>query len=91
MYNQVSSKTLCELLNRGKPFFAVIFLQFGLAGMDIISKAALNEGMSNYVFVVYRHAIATIIIAPFALILDKSLTLSLSLYIYLFVLSSSIS
>ncbi|KVH90586.1 hypothetical protein Ccrd_007462 [Cynara cardunculus var. scolymus] len=35
--------------NRGKPFFGVIFLQFGFAGMDILSKAALNEGMSNYV------------------------------------------
>lgn len=64
---------------RAKPFLAVLFLQFGLAGMDILSKAALNEGMSNYVFVVYRHAIATIVIAPFAIILDKSLSLSLSL------------
>ncbi|CAL5334907.1 unnamed protein product [Camellia sinensis] len=39
--------------------------------MDILSKVALNEGMSNYVFVVYRHAIATIVITPFAVILDK--------------------
>lgn len=54
-----------------KPFFAVVFLQFGLAGMDILSKAALNQGMSNYVLVVYRHAVATIVIAPFALIFDK--------------------
>lgn len=59
---------------RAKPFLAVIFLQFGLAGMDILSKAALNEGMNNYVFVVYCHAIATIIIAPFAVILDRSVS-----------------
>lgn len=76
MNNQVS-----KLFNKGKPFFAVIFLQFGLAGMDVLSKAALNEGMSNYVFVVYRHAIATLVMAPFALILDKKkrpkMTLSL--------------
>lgn len=64
---------------RAKPFFAVIFLQFGLAGMDILSKVALNEGMSNYVFVVYRHAIATAVIAPFAIILDKYLSTSVSL------------
>lgn len=63
--------TTSELFIRAKPFLAVIFLQFGLAGMDILSKAALNEGMSNYVFVVYRHAVATIVIAPFAIILDK--------------------
>ncbi|WOG96673.1 hypothetical protein DCAR_0416009 [Daucus carota subsp. sativus] len=60
-----------KVFMRAKPFLAVLFLQFGLAGMDILSKAALNEGMSNYVFVVYRHAIATIVIAPFAIILDK--------------------
>lgn len=61
-----------------KPFFAVVFLQFGLAGMDILSKAALNQGMSNYVLVVYRHAVATIVIAPFALIFDKYFSLFLS-------------
>ncbi|GAA0153299.1 hypothetical protein LIER_11570 [Lithospermum erythrorhizon] len=67
--NQLSSRS--KLFNKLKPFVAVIFLQFGIAGMDIISKVALNEGMSNYVFVVYRHAIATIVIAPFAIVLDK--------------------
>ena len=58
-------------LQRMKPFIAVIFMQVGLAGMDVLSKAALNQGMSNYVFVVYRHAVATIVMAPFALVLDK--------------------
>ncbi|KAF4385362.1 hypothetical protein G4B88_026645 [Cannabis sativa] len=43
----------------------------GVKGMDVLSKAALNQGMSNYVLVVYRHAVATIIIAPFAIFLDK--------------------
>ncbi|KAI7728714.1 hypothetical protein M8C21_019085 [Ambrosia artemisiifolia] len=62
-----------EFLKNGKPFFAVIFIQFGFAGMDILSKAALNEGISNYVFVVYRHAIATIVMAPFALIFDRKI------------------
>ncbi|XP_061341433.1 WAT1-related protein At2g37450-like isoform X5 [Gastrolobium bilobum] len=56
---------------RMKPLIAVVFLQFGLAGMDVLSKAALNKGMSNYVFVVYRHAVAFVVIAPFAVILDK--------------------
>lgn len=69
---------LLERVKAAKPFFAVIFLQFGLAGMDILSKAALNQGMSNYVLVVYRHVVATAVVAPFALILDKSLILSFS-------------
>ncbi|KAI3822641.1 hypothetical protein L1987_10236 [Smallanthus sonchifolius] len=64
---------LNELFKNGKPFFAVIFIQFGFAGMDILSKAALNEGISNYVFVVYRHAVATILMAPFAIIFDRKI------------------
>lgn len=71
-----------KLFAGAKPFLAVIFLQFGMAGMDILSKAALSEGMSNYVFVVYRHAIATVVIAPFAIILDKYISISLSYYMH---------
>lgn len=61
---------------RLKPFIAVVFLQTGFAGMDVLCKAALNKGMSNYVLVVYRHVVAFLVITPFAVILDKSLSLS---------------
>ncbi|CAI0446534.1 unnamed protein product [Linum tenue] len=61
-----------EWLEKMKPVIAVVMLQVGSAGMDVISKVALNEGMSNYVFVVYRHAVATLLISPFALLLDRS-------------------
>ncbi|KAL2344981.1 hypothetical protein Fmac_006266 [Flemingia macrophylla] len=60
-----------KLFNRLKPFIGVVFLQFGYAGMDVLSKAALNKGMSNYVFVVYRHVFAFVVMAPFALVLEK--------------------
>ena len=57
--------------DKAKPFLAVVLMQFGYAGMSIISKHALNEGMSQHVLVVYRHAVATIVIAPFAFIFDR--------------------
>ncbi|CAL1387266.1 unnamed protein product [Linum trigynum] len=60
-----------KLCNQAKPFLAVIFIQSGYAGMSIISKFALDQGMSQHVLVVYRHAIATAVIAPFALIFDR--------------------
>ncbi|XP_039066030.1 WAT1-related protein At2g37460-like isoform X2 [Hibiscus syriacus] len=66
MQNQVDS------LGKFKPFFAVIFLQVSFAGNDVLSKAALNQGMNNYAVVVYRHAIATLLMAPFAAILEKA-------------------
>ncbi|RWW28661.1 hypothetical protein GW17_00006855, partial [Ensete ventricosum] len=54
-----------------KPYAAMISLQFGYAGMNILTKFSLNHGMSHYVLVVYRHAFATLSIAPFALILER--------------------
>ncbi|KAF7803974.1 WAT1-related protein [Senna tora] len=56
---------------RCKPYIAMISLQFGYAGMNIITKVSLNRGMSHYVLVVYRHAFATAAIAPFALVLER--------------------
>lgn len=55
----------CKLLTRVKPFAAVIFLQIGLAGMDVLSKVALKEGMSNYVCTIYRtpHAYLSLLIS----------------------------
>ncbi|KAI4341818.1 hypothetical protein MLD38_026496 [Melastoma candidum] len=76
-------------LHKAKPFVGVIFIQVGLAGMGILTKAALNRGVSNYVLVVYRHAIATLVIAPFAIVLDKNIRpkMTLPIFIKLMVLS----
>lgn len=60
-----------ELFEKAKPYIAMISLQFGYAGMNVITKVSLNHGMSHYVLVVYRHAFATLSIAPFALILER--------------------
>ncbi|KAH7863722.1 hypothetical protein Vadar_021213 [Vaccinium darrowii] len=64
-------KSCNSLLNNCKPYFAMILLSFGYAGMDIITKISLNRGMSHYVLVVYCNAIATAVIAPFAIFLER--------------------
>ncbi|XP_076901613.1 WAT1-related protein At2g37450-like [Bidens hawaiensis] len=53
---------ITEMFRQSLPFILVIFLQVGYSGMDIISKVALNDGMNSYVFAVYRHALATIVL-----------------------------
>ena len=60
-----------DFFEKAKPYIAMISLQFGYAGMNVITKVSLNHGMSHYVLVVYRHAFATVSIAPFALILER--------------------
>lgn len=55
----------------------MVCLQFGYAGMYIITMVSLKRGMNHWIFVVYRHVVATIVIAPFALVLERSFSLDL--------------
>ncbi|GMI90305.1 Usually multiple acids move in and out Transporters 14 [Hibiscus trionum] len=74
------------MLNQSKPFLAVIFLQFGFSGMSLITKSALDQGMSQHVLVVYRHAVATLVIAPFAIVFDRKIRPKMSLSIFIKIL-----
>ncbi|KAM3698113.1 hypothetical protein ACB098_06G164100 [Castanea mollissima] len=60
-----------QLYKKVKPFVAIILVQLGHAGMSIIGKLALNKGMNPRVFIAYRYAVATVIIAPFAIVYDR--------------------
>ncbi|EXB94904.1 Auxin-induced protein 5NG4 [Morus notabilis] len=55
-----------EGLNDYKPAVAMIGLQCIYTGLAIFTRAALLQGMSPRVFVVYRQAAATLIMAPIA-------------------------
>ncbi|KAL7150348.1 hypothetical protein ABFS83_05G106200 [Erythranthe nasuta] len=62
-----------KLVKKVKPYLAIVFMQFGYAGFAIIAKTALDQGMSNYTLSIYRNAIATLVVAPFALLLEKKI------------------
>ncbi|RZC83224.1 hypothetical protein C5167_046011 [Papaver somniferum] len=80
MENQGSDSSLFQ---RCKPYIAMISLQFGYAGMNILTKVSLNRGMSHYVLVVYRHAFATVVIAPFAIFLERKIRPKMTFLIFL--------
>jgi len=67
--------TFCKKVNAWfkiyKSYLLILGIQLGSAGMFVITMAALNKGMSHYVFVVYCNVIATIALAPFAFFLEK--------------------
>ncbi|XP_057977226.1 WAT1-related protein At5g07050-like isoform X2 [Malania oleifera] len=90
MEGNSSNKNHCccsSFIRNCKPYAAMISLQFGYAGMNIITKVSLNRGMSHYVLVVYRHAFATAVIAPFAFFLERGQPkITLPIFIQLFVL-----
>ncbi|GLJ45017.1 hypothetical protein SUGI_0947520 [Cryptomeria japonica] len=71
-----------ELFEKSKPYIAMSSLQFGYAGMNIITKVSLNHGMSHFVLVVYRHAVATAVLAPFAFFLERKVRPKLTFSIF---------
>ncbi|KAL3357739.1 hypothetical protein AABB24_018109 [Solanum stoloniferum] len=81
--NKVGGGCLSNFYQRGKPYIAMISLQFGYAGMNVITKVSLNGGMSHYVLVVYRHAFATLAIAPLALLLERKLRPKMTFMMFL--------
>ncbi|XP_062146744.1 WAT1-related protein At4g08300 [Alnus glutinosa] len=72
-----------EGFNKLKPYLAMISLQFGYAGMYIVSMVSLKRGMSHYVLATYRHVVATIVIAPFAILLERKTRPKMTLPIFL--------
>ena len=58
------------------PLLSMIVTQLSYAGMALITKAAFNEGMSPLVLNAYRQAIATVVLAPFAFLLERLVLLS---------------
>lgn len=76
------------VIENHKPYIAMLFIQFVYSGMALFSKAAISKGMNPYVFVVYRQAFATVVLAPFAFFLERKQTsLSYSLLCKIFFLS----
>ncbi|KGN51278.1 WAT1-related protein At2g39510 isoform X1 [Cucumis sativus] len=71
-----------KTFEKAKPYLGAIALRFASAGMSIISKAALNQGMNQLVTIVYRYSIGAIVVAPFAFVLDRKIRPKMTLPIF---------
>ncbi|ESQ30654.1 hypothetical protein EUTSA_v10011671mg [Eutrema salsugineum] len=73
-----------------KLLVALITLQFYFADFHIVSRVALNIGVSKVVYPVYRNILALLLIGPFAYFLEKKerppLTISLLVQFFLLAL-----
>ncbi|XP_073138384.1 WAT1-related protein At3g18200 [Henckelia pumila] len=73
-----------------KLVISVLILQLCFAGFHIVSRIALNIGISKVVYPVYRNIIALILLGPFAYFLEKKerppLTISLLVQFFLLAL-----
>ena len=80
MGDQMPSASFSNVWNKVKPYLAMVSLQFGYAGMYIISMVSLTRGMNNFILSTYRHVVATIVIAPFAFLLERFLLFILFIF-----------
>ncbi|KAL2613119.1 hypothetical protein R1flu_024811 [Riccia fluitans] len=55
----------------GPVHFALLLMQLGFAGHQILSRVALTSGLSQFVYAIYRNGLALIIMSPFAYVLEK--------------------
>ncbi|XP_072958109.1 WAT1-related protein At5g64700-like [Typha angustifolia] len=60
------------------PYIGMVIIQLAYGGSNILSKLALEQGLSFPVFIVYRHLIAMIIFTPVALLLERKQRPSIS-------------
>ncbi|XP_031115828.1 WAT1-related protein At2g39510-like [Ipomoea triloba] len=68
----MTRENLVKFLKLVKPYLVVILLQFGYAGLGIITKFALNDGMSPFTYSVYRSFFAAAFLAPFAVAFERN-------------------
>lgn len=66
-----AAKRMCSIPEKFQLHLAMLALQFGYAGFHVVSRAALNMGISKIVFPVYRNILALLLLLPFAYFLEK--------------------
>ncbi|XP_031491319.1 WAT1-related protein At5g07050-like [Nymphaea colorata] len=80
--------SVSAFLKGSMPHVGMTALQIGYAGMNIISVVSFKQGLSNYTLVVYRHAVAALVMAPFAIVLERKgrPKITFSIFLQMFVL-----
>ncbi|KAH0683467.1 hypothetical protein KY290_022084 [Solanum tuberosum] len=82
-------------MEKQKHYIAMLLTQAIFAGMALLSKSAISQGMNPYVFVTYRQSFAIIALAPLAAFFERKSDVPLSyniiLKIFLMSLLSTLS
>uniref|UniRef100_A0A7N0SVE2 WAT1-related protein n=1 Tax=Kalanchoe fedtschenkoi TaxID=63787 RepID=A0A7N0SVE2_KALFE len=83
-------RMMCSMPEKLQLHLAMLALQFGYAGFHVVSRAALNMGISKIVYPVYRNIIALLLLLPFAYFLEKKErpAMSLSFLVQFFLLAT---
>ncbi|WOG97507.1 hypothetical protein DCAR_0416847 [Daucus carota subsp. sativus] len=81
---------LQSVYNKAKPYLLMVIVQSGAAGMYLISSVVLKQGMSRYVLVVYRNAVGALVLAPFAIVLERKIRPKMTISVFLQIMALAI-
>ncbi|KAH1203496.1 WAT1-related protein [Glycine max] len=70
------------MFTNARPYLLLVAVQFGSAGMFIFGMDSIKKGMSHYVFIVYRNAIASVSLAPFAFVLERKVRPKMTFWVF---------
>uniref|UniRef100_A0A6M2ECA7 WAT1-related protein n=1 Tax=Populus davidiana TaxID=266767 RepID=A0A6M2ECA7_9ROSI len=59
-------------LKAAVPFVGMVMAECAQVGLMILSKAAMSDGMTNFIFVLYSNALASLILLPSSFFLHRS-------------------
>jgi hypothetical protein len=77
-------KGICNSLEGLMPIMLMLISQIALAATNIISKLAINDGMSMRVATAYRFIFASAFTIPVALIFDRYVSTFILFYTFIF-------
>lgn len=60
-----------SVMQRMKPTLVMVAVQAVLAGVNVLYKLAVNNGMSLHVIVAYRYIFATAFMVPLAFVFER--------------------
>jgi len=67
-----------QRIEKLKPYLSQIIVQVATAGVYIMVRIALADGMNHFAFVTYRQIVATIVIAPVAYLFERKQRVALT-------------
>lgn len=67
---EMSRGQICNFIHGLKPTLLMVVVQVAFAGVNILYKLALNDGMKLKIIVAYRFLFASAIMVPMALIFE---------------------
>lgn len=59
------------------PFVGMIMAELAQVGLIILSKQAMSQGMTNFIFIFYSNAIAALLLLPISFLIHRLLPISL--------------